>query len=162
MEVTYLSVTLVSLKRLCGATAHNTTFWRFWFPSDATRCVCFSYEVFWRSVHIAHLVTPWLLVRLRFRHTHVTHFHETAVSADLYGCEIWVAKDVDKKINWVYEIRFVKYDDGEWILDAAKDVRRDLNIYEWSKRTRYKMQLDLSCWKNRRWSVWKTVFRIKT
>lgn len=44
-------------------------------------------------------------------------------------------KEIDKKINRVYEIRFVKYDDGERLLDSAKDVRRNLNIYEWSKRT---------------------------
>jgi hypothetical protein len=48
------------------------------------------------------LIGSWL--RLRCFHTHVSHHDEVTVSADLYGCEIWTAKEIDKKINWGHEL----------------------------------------------------------
>jgi hypothetical protein len=116
---------ILHLQKLYGVTAHNITFWRcFFFSSIATRCFCLHYEIFRRNIHTSYADTHWHLIRLRYSHTHVSYYEEVTVSADLYGCEIWTAEEIDKKINWVHEIRFVKYCYGERILDAAKKLEK--------------------------------------
>jgi len=92
----------------------------FFSPSVATRCFCWHYEIFRSNIHTSYADTHWQLIRLRYSYTHVSYYEEVTVSADLYGCEIWTVEEIDKKINWVHEIRFVKYCYGERILDAAK------------------------------------------
>ena len=100
----------------------------FFSPSVATRCFCWHYEIFRSNIHTSYADTHWQLIRLRYSYTHVSYYEEVTVSADLYGCEIWTVEEIDKKINWVHEIRFVKYCYGERILDAAKNVRRNVKV----------------------------------
>ena len=114
---------ILLLQKLYGVTAHNITFWRCFFSSVATRCLCWHYEIFRSNTHTSFADTHWQLIRLRYSHTHVSYYEEVTVSADLCGYEIWTVKETDKKINWVHETSFVKYCYGERILDAAKNVR---------------------------------------
>jgi len=117
----------IALTKLYGVTVHNITFWRCLFSGVATQCFCLHYEIFWSNIHTSFADTHWQLIRLGYSHTNVS-YHEVTVSSNLYGYEIWTAKETDKKINWVHEIRFVKYCYGERILDSAKNVRRNVKV----------------------------------